>query len=140
MTTHNLSVGCSVCGEKVDVKFELPDGWATDEYNGLNSEVDGVLCAKHAPIQEFKQAQCPGCVGLWGDCTLWERMADYKVGEAELKVIEGGHCPHRVNGSFSVDYGRAGAKVESVDMSDRAPDAASKAFAEAILEHYGGSE
>jgi hypothetical protein len=53
------------------------------------------------------------------------------IGPDDYKSLECGICPRRTNGT--IGFSRSG--IEKIDLSDRAPVEAGKAFADAIMEY-----
>lgn len=129
---YQLTVNCCLCRNKFDTEIDLPDGWA-HRYGGSDDESNG-FCPQHAIIAQFAKSQCPGCVGGWGDCPLWQAFAyrKYDLTSDDIAAIESGICPRRVNGTigFSLTGG-----MEDIDLSDRAPTESGKALVEAIGEY-----
>ena len=126
-----ITINCCMCQEKHTQEIELPTGWnlhygEVDEENGF--------CPTHAPIAEWAESQCPGCVGGWKDCALWQDFAYQKRGLtcADLDTIRAGSCPRRTNGSFMIN----GAGVHEADISTVANTESGEAFAQAILEYW----
>lgn len=130
-----ISVNCCLCEARYETEVEPPTGW-DHRYGAIDNEGDA-FCPKHAPVAEFAASQCPGCVGGWGDCPMWQAFA-YSHGrditDDEFKKIESGVCPRRVNGTIGVRVGRK-PTIEDLDLSDRATAAAGVAFAQAIREY-----
>lgn len=113
-------------------EIELPDGWAL-RYDGIDEEKG--FCPEHSPIQEWANAQCPGCVGGWGDCNLWRDFAyerQRSLSEGDLSLIRKGICPRRTNGSIEIVNG----VIQQFDMSNIAPVGSGDAFADAILAYW----
>lgn len=98
-------------------------------------EHEHALCPKHAAVAPFAKAQCPGCVGGWGDCPLWTAFAysgrQRDICETDFADLERGVCPRRVNGTLMASRGR----VESINLSEPAGAVAGKALADAIREY-----
>lgn len=128
-----ITIYCCLCNDKHESEIKLRAGWA-HQYDGIDDDRSG-FCPKHAPVAAFANAQCPGCVGGWGDCPMWAAFAysghRRNVGPADFEKIERGVCPRRVNGTIGVSAG----KIEDLNISDRAPDAAGTAFAQAIKDY-----
>lgn len=128
-----LTVNCCLCETDHRTEVELPDGWA-HRYGGVDDENAG-FCPKHAAVAAFAEAQCPGCVGGWGDCPMWDAFAyagrRRNVGAGDFDKLARGICPRRVNGTLSV----SGRGVEEMNISDRAPPEAGAAFAQAIRDY-----
>jgi len=115
---------CWFCKSKHEIDVIVPDGWLVDDV-----ETNG-LCSDHAIIDYFISNQCPGCVGGWGDCALWESFAydKNKLTAKDFEQIKKGFCPKRTNGSFVFEGGAFSEK----DMSDQAPYPSGRALANAI--------
>lgn len=126
MSELKITVSCCLCDRQHEESITLPDGWST-RYGGTDVE-DG-FCPDHAVIADFADDQCPGCVGGWGDCPLFDGFAyghhgnnGAKYGEAPLSEIEHqqlcqGYCPRRVNGTlaFSPSTG-----IQEINLSQEA--------------------
>lgn len=126
-----IHLSCDFCTTHQSTEIELPDGWATDEDKDLNG-----LCPDHAAVRPFIKDQCPGCVGGWRDCPLWEAFTygdgrGRPLNDDDFKAIDAGICPRRVNGTFSI--GPQG--MERIDLSERAPSKAGKALSQAIRDY-----
>ena len=123
---------CCFCGEKFETEIDLPEGW--DGHYGASQEQ--ALCPKHSKVAGF-QSNCSGCVGGWGECTLWKDFAynDMRITEQDLEVIRRGTCPRRTNGTLMVSRDNNGVSIEDIDISDPAEREAGEALAEAILEY-----
>jgi hypothetical protein len=130
--TVEIEFSCSFCSMSHKVSVSLPEGWVP-EYS--TADIEHALCPKHAPIQRFRDEQCPGCVSGWGDCGLWRDFAYSKMGlsTADIARIRSGFCPRRVNGTMSAQVGRR--VLEAVDLSTQAPSVAGNSLADAILEY-----
>lgn len=130
-----VDVYCAFCSASETVEVPTPQGWARVD----NLEEERGLCPTHAPINPFVAAQCPGCVGGWGDCPLWDSFASSgrrrDMGAADFAQIERGICPRRVNGTFGVNMGARSGTVEKIDLSEPAEAVAGKALAKAIREY-----
>lgn len=128
----DLRVYCCLCSNTHKTEVELPEGW-DHRYGGVDDESAG-FCPDHAAVAAFAESQCPGCVGGWGDCDMWRAFSssyNRKITDADLASLEGGICPRRTNGTMS--FSRGG--VEKIDLSNRAPIEAGKAFADAIRDY-----
>jgi hypothetical protein len=130
-----LKITCSLCSAAHETVVELPPGWSD-----ITLDDDTGFCPTHAPVREFTANQCPGCVGGWGDCPLYQAFAFERyrhnqremLRRAELKTIESGICPRRVGGTMRF----TSEQIESIDLSDRAPIAAGLVLANAIREYW----
>lgn len=130
--TYTLSLSCPLCPETTGIKIDLPEGW-TSRYDGTDDET--AFCPKHAPIKDFADAQCPGCVSSWGEqCPMWKAFAftEDKMTAHDYATLERGVCPRRVNGTIGFGGGRG---VHDIDVRSGPEAAAGKAFAQAIREH-----
>lgn len=129
-----LTFNCCLCEEQVEVDVAIPEGWES-RYESMDE--DDVFCPKHAKIAAFAESQCPGCVGGWGDCSMWTAFAysgrQRDVGQRDFDALERGICPRRTNGTLSVNT-RSGS-IENLDLSKRAPPEAGAAFAQAIKDY-----
>lgn len=127
-----ITIHCCLCDAKHETEIAMADGWQ-HRYDGIDDERNG-FCPKHAPVAEFAKAQCPGCVGGWGDCPMWESFAysgKRSVGAKDFEWLRQGVCPRRVNGTFGVSAG----KIEDLNLSNQAPPACGATFAEAIEDY-----
>lgn len=135
MKTLTVTVNCCLCAKRTVAKFQVPDGWIADD-----TDIEDGFCPAHAPIDEWRSAQCPGCVSGWGECGLWrgfafERYRHNKhetLNERELMVIKTGTCPRRVNGTFGVFGGR---QVD-INLSERAETTSGAALVKAIKAYW----
>ena len=131
MTKHTVTISCSLCPESIHQIVELPHGW-TSRYDGTDNDIG--FCPAHAKIAEWADAQCPGCVGGWGDCSLWNAFAyqSWKLVEQDLDSIGRGICPKRVNGSmmFSPEGG-----IEQLRLDEVAPTEAGAVFVLALRDY-----
>jgi len=131
---YTISISCCFClnGHKAEV--ELPEGWA-HRFGGIDDEDNG-FCPDHALVADFAAAQCPGCVGGWGDCGLWGAFAyaaRRSLTEADFAILRSGRCPKRVNGTFGVT---AGGSAHTINLSDLASPEAGEALAQAISDYW----
>ena len=146
MSEYTITISCALCSNKHEQKIALPDDWR-GAYDGLDDEHG--LCPKHKAIAAFKDSQCPGCVGGWGDCGLFDSFAysgKHKprgaVGLSELdhKRLRRGVCPRRVNGTISAHrFPNGDVQVEGVNLSKPAQSgglALSKAINEYIEKYH----
>jgi hypothetical protein len=138
VSTYKVTINCSMCSEKHEAEIALPDGWS-GTYDGIDDEHG--LCPKHAPIADFKDNQCPGCVGGWGDCNLWRDFAyasrhDMRpLAEDDFKLMRLGACPRRTNGTLGVHNPPGGPPhIEDIDLSSPSV-AGGRALADAIIEY-----
>lgn len=125
-----LNVSCCLCPEKHTVEVKLPDKWCS-RYDGTQDE--NGFCPKHSEIADFAQSQCPGCVGSWGDCPLWESFAythKRSITPVDLNHIANGICPKRINGTSCYKFGEG--NHEQLNLSKPAPGFSGMAFAKAI--------
>jgi hypothetical protein len=130
MADLKVSVSCGLCGENHEQAITLPPGWET-RYGG--TDVENAFCPKHAVVAQFASSQCPGCVGGWGDCPLWQAFAYSKLDltAGDFRTLENGICPKRVNGTLMVENG----KMTNVDLRDPPAVEGGKALALAIHEY-----
>lgn len=134
MKMAKLTISCAFCSEAHTVELDMPAGWKL-RYDGIDEET--AFCPKHSPVAEFAASQCPGCVGGWGDCSLWQGFAfghSRDLTEKDFAALESGICPRRTNGTISFDAkSRA---ISEVNLSERAPVESGKALAAAIREYW----
>jgi hypothetical protein len=120
----------------------VPEGWVVGEYVEIDQEG---FCPAHAGVAAFEADQCPGCVGGWGDCGMWEAFTNrYRrtVTPADYASLESGVCPRRVNGTMVVNNVPGKRTIESIDLSAPAVEGG-RAFAQAIREYiveFGGTD
>jgi hypothetical protein len=135
--THQVEfeLRCCLCPRVHVGKVGVPDGWTE---TSLHSEAE--FCPDHAIIDEWKSAQCPGCVAGWGECPLWKgfayeryrhNMAD-TLTEAELRKVACGECPRRVNGTFFSN----GQSFGELNISEKAAYAPGEALVQAIRDYW----
>jgi hypothetical protein len=131
-----INITCCLCSAKHKAKAQIPDAWCIDS----EIDVENGFCPDHAPIDEWRASQCPGCVGGWMDCGLWKGFAyrryrhnmNETLNEIELATVKAGTCPRRVNGTFGV----SGGLVHAIDLSERAETNAGKALVDAIKSYW----
>lgn len=130
MKTLEVTVECCLCEQQHKAAIELPEGW--DARNDGIDEEQG-FCPGHSSVGAFAESQCPGCVGGWTDCDLWRAFAygAFDLTESEIATIRTGVCPRRTNGTMSMTVGSG--HISEIDLSERAPEAAGAAFADAIM-------
>lgn len=133
-----IDVSCMFCRASVRVEAGTPKGWTNLDEIDIE---DRSLCPRHAAIQEFSDSQCPGCVGGWGECSLWNDFAYQKkaLTDRDFESIRRGICPRRVNGIFALNNGEHKvinlSEVATVE-SGEALEAAIKDYWERYAEHY----
>jgi len=134
MTKHTVTISCSLCPESIDQIVELPDGWSS-RYDGTDN--DRGFCPSHSKIAEWADAQCPGCVGGWGDCSLWNAFAyqSWKLVEQDLDSIACGICPKRVNGSFMADRTKSGVDIQSMRLDEVATTESGAVLVQALRDY-----
>ena len=127
-------LGCSLCSENIEFEIDVPEGWDS-EYQSLSCE--RVLCPSHAPIKEFLDNQCPGCVAIWGDCPLYESFAysgrRRTITERDYEILKIGICPRRVG--CTLLFNSTTGDLEDIDLSERSTAKAGKMLADAIREY-----
>ena len=125
---------CGLCGEEHTQEIPMPEGWAS-RYESVSDET--AFCPKHAIVAKFADSQCPGCVGGWGDCPLWQSFAysKLKLTSEDFRTLEAGICPKRVNGTMMSNVSREGATCEQIDLRGPHVDEAGKALVHAIREY-----
>jgi hypothetical protein len=129
--TLRIAISCCLCDQEFKAECEPPPGW---EYEYAEVGNDKGFCPKHAAVLDFVNSQCPGCVGGWMDCPLWQAFAythSQDIDAEDFAKIETGICPRRVNGTMSV--GARG--IEDLDLSERAPVESGIALAQAIRDY-----
>lgn len=128
------TIYCCLCPRKFTVALETPEGWA-HQYDLIEDETGG-FCPDHGIVKAWVDSQCPGCVGGWGDCGLWKGFAysSANLSEEDLEKIKTGHCPRRVNGTFSMDM--IGKTMTDINLSNAAPVEAGEALAKAIGDYW----
>lgn len=126
-----LNLTCALCSNSQKLEVELPGEWK-HPYDAV--DVEDALCPKHQNIAPWRESQCVGCVGGWGDCDLWRSFAygENKLSEVEINLIRNGVCPKRTNGTMIYELN---GDLTKLDLSDRAPERVGEAFAQAILDY-----
>lgn len=122
-----VALSCGLCGESNTQNIPMPAGWDS-RYQSVSDE--HAFCPEHAAVADFCDSQCPGCVGGWGDCSLWSAFAyrELKLADSDFRVMESGICPKRTNGTMMLERG----KITDVDLRDPPVAAAGKLLADAI--------
>ena len=132
LTEINITHYCDFCGKKHEAKHYLPKDWVASDKHVEK----GVMCPEHSIINEWKESQCPGCVGGWGECALWHGFAfsynDEPLNITEIESVRRGICPRRTNGTLFVSTVPGEKLISDVDLSEKAPTEAGEAFADAI--------
>ena len=131
MKELEVSLYCGLCSTKHEQKIPMPAGWDS-RYQSVSDE--HAFCPAHAKIADFADSQCPGCVGGWGDCSMWKSFA-YRTLEltaGDFKTLERGICPKRTNGTmmFSRESG-----MKDIDLRDPPSVEGGVALAQAIREY-----
>lgn len=127
-----IEIKCCLCRERFEQEIDIP-GWQ-ERYDNITSEMG--FCPKHSAVAEFADDQCAGCVGGWMDCGLWSSFVysgRRTISENDLKIIETGICPKRVNGTFSMRS--PGGEIKDINLSSKATTKAGKSFADAIRDY-----
>ena len=143
MTSYTVTISCALCSDSYEAQIVLPDGWC-GAYSGIDDEHG--ICPKHQAITGFKESQCPGCVGGWGDCGLFDAFAysgrkprnAVPLSELDFRRLKRGICPRRVNGSFTVEtFPNGSVQMNEERLDSRPPKAVvgGKALAKAINEY-----
>ncbi len=124
MPTYTVTVHCALCEAQHDTQIDLPANWH-GAYPGIDDEHG--LCPKHSAVQSFRDAQCPGCVGGWGDCGLFDSFAfsgerkprgATALSELDFKRIRRGVCPRRVNGTLMVEkFPNGNVSIDDLNLS-----------------------
>jgi hypothetical protein len=127
-----VHITCCLCNAAHDTEIALPADWRT-RYDEIDN-TDG-FCPKHAKIADFAEAQCSGCVGGWGDCSLWKAFAyrKFELTENDFAQMRKGVCPKRTNGTFSVSRSEG---VENINLSEQADNESGAALEAAIKEYH----
>lgn len=141
MSAYTITINCALCEAKHEARIELPANWH-GAYEGIDDEHG--LCPKHQAVQAFKDSQCPGCVGGWGDCGLFDAFAfsgkhkprgAVALNEIDFKRMRRGVCPRRVNGTIGVErFPNGDVAVEDINISTPAVDGG-RALAKAINQY-----
>lgn len=122
-----VCLSCGLCEERHERKIPMPKGWDS-RYRSVSDE--HAFCPEHASISTFADSQCPGCVGGWGDCPLWQAFA-YRTLDLtadDFQTLETGVCPKRVNGTMFFKNG----KISHINLREPPVVDAGKALAKAI--------
>lgn len=130
-----IRINCCLCPDGTENEIEVEDGWAL-RYDEIYE--DNGFCPDHVAVTPFTHTQCPGCVGGWGDCAMWKAFAysyNRDITEDDFAALEKGICPRRTNGTLAFDTRKRPLSIEDIDLSERAPTEAGKAFADAIREY-----
>ena len=130
-----LTISCCLCDDAHTQAVELREGWRM-LYDGIDAE--NCFCPRHAAVLAFTEAQCPGCVGGWGDCPLWQAFAfthSRDINDADLAAIESGICPRRLNGTMQFDARQPERGITALDLSNPASPESGAALAQAIREY-----
>lgn len=129
--TYTLNLSCPLCPASTKIKVDIPAGWDS-RYDGIDDET--AFCPKHAPIKDFAESQCPGCVSSWGDCPMWATFAFSRnfMLPSDFDALRSGRCPRRINGTVGVSVGDG---VHDLDVRGPPVAAAGSAFADAIIEY-----
>lgn len=132
MSGHKFEISCCFCSETFKTEIGLPKGWAS-RYGSTDEEWG--FCPKHALVADFAEQQCPGCVGGWGDCNLFNAFAyqSWKLTETDLGIIESGVCPKRTNGTFMMTPGKR--EPESLRLDEQASSESGVALVQALREY-----
>jgi hypothetical protein len=128
-----ITVDCCLCSNKHETEIDLPKNWKI-RYDGMNEE--NGFCPEHIKIYDFAEAQCPGCVGGWHDCTLWKDFAynEHNLIDEDFKVMRTGVCPKRTNGTFSFDSGTG--EFKDIDLANIAENESGIALEKAIKDYW----
>ncbi len=134
MGTIKIEITCCLCSAKEQRQIELP-GWTDTDV-----DFDEGFCPAHAAVENFRSAQCPGCVSSWKECGLWKGFAFERyrhnmqetLTERELEIIASGKCPRRINGTMSFSAGQ----MKDIDLSTPAEKEAGAALLAAIQEYW----
>jgi len=134
MTQLTVSLYCGFCGATSEQNISMRKGWDT-HIRAVDEE--HAFCPKHSKIREFSEAQCPGCVGGWGDCPLWDAFAyrELKLTEQDFATLERGVCPKRVNGTIGITLTGGKTQIEQIDLRDGDAHKAGSALSKAIREY-----
>lgn len=126
-----IEVYCCFCDKNVGQEIDIPG------FDALNDSFCGEnwFCEEHAKILEFLHEQCSGCVGMWGDCSMWRSIGypEETLTQSEINTIRSGYCPKRTNGTLRL---LANGTLERIDLSTQAPEDASNFLADSIVRFY----
>jgi hypothetical protein len=120
---------CLFCGEKNTIEVDT-QGWETRYCPEQEFWMDDFICPKHIGAKEWLEAQCPGCVEGFPDCSFTRKMDGRKESftENDFAQIRCGVCPVRYNGTFGL--GPNG--FEDLHLDSAASTEAGKAMDEAV--------
>lgn len=134
--TIQIEGSCCLCPHTIVIFAPVDDRWQGIDHSYLESSE--LLCPDHAAIQPFMENQCPGCVGSWGDCPLWEGFA-FSGGRRDIDdddhaTLQKGICPRRVNGTM---VGSRTTGLHEIDLreGEELHPEAGKAVSKAIKEY-----
>lgn len=133
MNKAAIEISCCLCSNKTAFEVELAEGWA----NADDIYKDDALCPDHRVIELFIDSQCRGCVGGWGDCTLWKDFAHRdkrNLNDRDFELMRKGICPRRTNGTFS--FNSYTGVLRDEDLSNVAPSEAGVALEKAIKDYW----
>lgn len=126
-------LSCMFCSEDFETECPTPKGW---EYADEFYEED-CLCPKHAPLKEWFDSVCSGCVECFQDCNLARSYQSSKetITQEDKDTIKVGRCPYRTNGTMFVNRTEQGVSIEKVDLSEQASAESGKLLVETIEEY-----
>lgn len=129
----NVELTCCLCPSDTTIPVAVPDGWLV-RHNEI-TEGRHVFCPEHAVVNGFVSDQCPGCVGGWGDCGLWDAFAytsRRSLTDDDFATLRTGTCPKRTNGTFMTNNVGGKVTITDIDLSKQSTTEAGVALANAI--------
>jgi len=124
-----IKLSCCLCNAQKEFEIDS-NGWE-EKYDTLHSGMS--FCPDHILIKDWSDSQCCGCVGGWGECTLWRDFAykgERKLTPSDFEKISEGICPRRTNGTIICDTFCG--SLKRVDISKKASKESGRAFVSAI--------
>jgi len=134
---HKIKVYCCFGDDQYETVVETPDSWSF-HHQPIGENEHQAFCPKHKLVEKWTNAQCPGCVGGWGDCGLWDAFAysgRRTLTESDFQSIEKGICPKRVGGTFMVNVSGNDVTMEDLDLSEQAKEGG-KVLVDAIKDYW----
>lgn len=128
-----VAVNCCFCFAEHESFINIPNGWSL-RYSEILEE--DAFCPEHSGVVDWISSVCPGCVGSWGDCSLWQDFAYGKknLSDQDFEKIKCGICPRRTNGTITLDS--KGPAISMIDLSEQATTESGEATAKAILDYW----
>lgn len=123
-----VRITCCMCDEETThyTNRMLPNDW---EHTTSVITDSNAWCPEHKRIKEFADSQCPGCIGEWKNCFLWDAITR-DIGGSDLSAIRNGYCPRRLI-KESANFG--GPPVLCHFAEQQASEESGNAFAEHII-------